>query len=164
MNIAHQLYHILQLNHGEFVVELYRRLLDREPDEGGAASHLRHLQAGAAKYDVMLTFLLSDEAFALFARTPPYNRDGKAKLCRDLQRLFAKDAESFVRALFRQLFSRVPDADTYARYMDALGRGQPKSFVFAAVVSSAELRHLLGMDKFSFARRTLDQLILSFYK
>ncbi|GAA3408550.1 DUF4214 domain-containing protein [Paenibacillus hodogayensis] len=161
MNIAHKLHRLLQLNNEAFIGELYRSLLDREPDPGGAAGHAHQLRTGTSKYRIMTGFLLSDEALALYSRRQPVS--GGEHVCGDLQRLFAKKDDSFVGDLFRYILLRAPDTASYGNYIGMLRSGQSRASLFAGFVLSDEFQQLITLDKYAFARRSLDQLILSFY-
>jgi hypothetical protein len=165
LNIAAKLHKIAQLEDRAFVSEMYRRVLDREPDEEGTAHRLRQLGRGTSKHRVLIEILQTDEALGLFAHSANAGQDDKNdKASHAIRRVFAMKHEPFVHSLYRELLCREPDQPAYAGYVDALNRGRPKSAVFARFVSSSEFESLLGLDKYSFARRALDQLILSFYK
>jgi len=167
MNVAHRLHKLMQLENEAFVAELYGQLLKRGPDPEGADSHLRQLQIGQPKHDVITAFMLSEEALELFNRPDAEERDSdevEADVCDRIRRLFAKDPESFVHELFRELLGREPDEDNCAHYISLLSSGHSKSAVFAGFAESAEFTQLISLDPYTFAKRTLDQLIMSFYQ
>lgn len=165
MNIAGKLHKIVQLEDRAFVSEMYRRVLDREPDEEGMAHRLRQLGKGTPKHRVLIEALQTDEALGLFAHSVTTGQDDKnGKASQAIRRVLTMKHEPFVHSLYRELLCREPDQPAYAGYVDALNRGRPKSAVFARFVSSSEFESLLGLDKYAFARRALDQLILGFYK
>ncbi|MEF3307216.1 DUF4214 domain-containing protein [Paenibacillus sp. GYB003] len=165
MNVAAKLHKIVQLEDRAFVTELYRSILDREANEDERAHYLRELGKGTPKHRIAIGFLQTDEAIGLFTHTDLAGKSSKSgKISDALRRIFAMKHEPFVHSLYRELLCREPDQPAYAGYVDSLSRGRPKSAVFARFVSSDEFRSLLALDKYGFARRALDQLILSFYK
>ncbi|WP_158301581.1 DUF4214 domain-containing protein [Paenibacillus mesophilus] len=164
MNIAGKLHKIAQLEDEAFVTEAYRRILDREADEEGMAHHLRQLRKGASKHRILIALLQTDEALGLFAQSaPPRQGTKNDNVCNAVRRIFAMKHEPFVHSLYREVLCREPDQPAYAGYVDSLNRGTPRSAVFKRFVSSNEFESLLVLDKYPFARRVLDQLIVSFY-
>ena len=165
MNIARMLHRIVQLDEQAFVAELYRSLLNREPDDKGMAHHIRAVRQGTPKHQLLIAFLTSDEALALYEQPASKHKDNdSAMVYRELQRLFDRRSDSFVSHLYREVLCREPDPDSYTGYLDALGRGRKKSSVFKRFVTSAEFESLIRMDKYTFTRHVLDQLIQSFYR
>lgn len=165
MHIAAKLHKIICLEHEAFIAEMYRCLLDREADEEGMASQLRQLQKGTPKHRLLIACLQTDEALGLFMH-PVQATEGEsdAKISSAMRRIFARRHEPFVHSLYKELLCREPDQPAYAGYVESLNRGAPKSAVYKRFVSSGEFETLLGLDKYSFAKRVLDQLIISFYK
>lgn len=165
MNIAGKLHKIAQLEDQAFVAEAYRRILDREADEEGMAHHLRQLRKGTPKHRILIALLQTDEALGVFSHSaPPEQASKPISVCTAIRRIFAMKHEPFVHSLYRELMCREPDQPAYAGYVDSLNRGTPRSAVFKRFVSSGEFESLLALDKYPFARRVLDQLIISFYK
>lgn len=164
MNIAAKLHKIVCLDDQAFIAEMYRRILDRDADEEGMAHHLRQLHKGTPKHRVLIAFLQSDEALGLFAHPPgAHDAESAESISSAIRRIFARKHEPFVHSLYREILCREPDQPAYGGYVDSLNRGSPKSAVFKRFVSSSEFEFLLGLDKYAFARRVLDQLIISFY-
>ncbi|MFC3767217.1 DUF4214 domain-containing protein [Paenibacillus sp. GCM10012303] len=165
MSITRKLHRIVSLDEQPFLEELYRSLLNREPDEQGLAHHSLALRQGTSKHQLLIAFLTSDEALALYEQPPPKNKDDQSSMMyRELQRLFDRRADSFVSHLYREVLCREPDRDSYNGYLESLGRGRRRSSIFKRFVTSAEFESLMRMDKYTFTRHVLDQLILSFYK
>lgn len=164
MNIAVKLHKIVHLEDRAFVSELFRSVLDREADDGEIAHHLRELARGTPKHRIAISVLQTDEALGLFARPAHNAQEKNGKISNALRRIFDMKHEPFVHSLYRELLCREPDQPSFAGYVDSLNRGRPKSAVFAKFASSAEFDSLLALDKYAFARRALDQLILSFYR
>ncbi|MBD2860879.1 DUF4214 domain-containing protein [Paenibacillus oceani] len=165
MSITRKLHKIVCLDEQPFLAELYRSLLNREPDEPGLANHARALRQGVSKHQLLVSFLISDEALSLYEQPPPANKDDhSAMVYRELQRLFNRRADSFVSHLYRDVLCREPDRDSYNSYLESLAKGRRKSSVFKRFVTSAEFESLIRMDKYTFTRHVLDQLIQSFYK
>lgn len=165
MSITRKLHKIVSLDEQPFLEELYRSLLNREPDEQGLAHHSRALRQGTSKHQLLVAFLTSDEALTLYEQPPQTIRDDQSpKVYRELQRLFDRRADSFVNHLYREVLCREPDGDSYNGYLKSLGRGRRKSSVFKRFVTSAEFESLIRMDKYTFTRHVLEKLILGFYK
>ncbi|MFK7694077.1 glycosyltransferase [Paenibacillus sp. HJGM_3] len=68
MRIARKLQMIFQLEGYEFVTELYREFLNREPDPGGLQDHVNLLASGMPKINIVLGIMMSQEAQSLYSR------------------------------------------------------------------------------------------------
>ncbi|MFK7694080.1 DUF4214 domain-containing protein [Paenibacillus sp. HJGM_3] len=68
MRIARKLQMIFQLEGHEFVTELYREFLNREPDPGGLQDHVNLMASGMPKINIVLGIMLSQEAQNLYYR------------------------------------------------------------------------------------------------
>ncbi|MFK7694078.1 glycosyltransferase 61 family protein [Paenibacillus sp. HJGM_3] len=62
MRISDNLKQLLSLEGAAYVAELYRQLLDREPDPGGHAHHTELLEAGMSKLELAARILQSPES------------------------------------------------------------------------------------------------------
>lgn len=165
MNIAAKLHKIVSLDNHLFLPEMYRRVLNREPDEEGLSQHSRQLAKGRPKHRIMIDFLQSDEALEWFSAPTSLERtEQEAPVYAMIQRVFARKPEPFVHSLYRELLCREPDQPAYSGYVERLHRGSSKASVFKQFVTSGEFESLLGLEPYPFAKRVLDQLILSFYQ
>lgn len=123
----------------EFVAELYRQLLIREPDE--AYLHFAdRLTSGATKIEILLTILQSDEAMQLYLRPvlPPAEPRSTTAIAGRLQSLLAMDDEGFIQSLYRELLDREPEAAGRRYFMDLLAQGQSRFSLFLHVLNSEE--------------------------
>lgn len=55
---------LFRLDDREFVTELYREILERDPDPGGLAHHTSLLAGGLSRHDLVARFLVSEEFIA----------------------------------------------------------------------------------------------------
>jgi hypothetical protein len=164
LTITHQLHKIIHLDDQTFVTELYRRLLEREPDEGGYSNHVRMLQKGTPRHRLLISFLQSDEAVGLYSQsTPSIRSEASPTVCSSFRSVFAKKPELFVQCLYQELLCREPDPASYRGYVEDLRKGADKANVYIRFINSSEFEGLVRLDKYAFARRILDQLIHSFY-
>ncbi|CAM3878180.1 glycosyltransferase [Alicyclobacillus pomorum] len=65
VKVAHILYHVFRRDGQEFVSELYRELLNREPDDVGLTHHVNLLTNGTTKATILKHLLFSTEGQAL---------------------------------------------------------------------------------------------------
>ena len=62
LNCLQRLQGIMKLTNEEFLTEVYRECLDREPDSEGYTYYMNTLKNGTTKLDVLVDILLSREA------------------------------------------------------------------------------------------------------
>jgi hypothetical protein len=71
--IAEQLRRIIMYSNDRFVNELYKELLNREPDKKGFSDHLAYLNNGGDRYILLIRFVESEEFTKLLFRPPVLN-------------------------------------------------------------------------------------------
>ncbi|MFM1655472.1 DUF4214 domain-containing protein [Brevibacillus sp. B_LB10_24] len=69
MSILWKLKQLLLKDDVEFIVELYRELLDRDPDPEGFRHHLSLLRSGVPKITLVISIMRSEEAIRLYQRS-----------------------------------------------------------------------------------------------
>jgi hypothetical protein len=103
---------------GPMVADLYRRVLDREPDAGGTAYWVRRIQAGLGLRDVSIGFYASAER---------YLKSGSTH-------------QGFVRRLYEDILHRPPDAGGLRHWTDRMETGTPRTVVAGGFFASVESR------------------------
>jgi hypothetical protein len=105
-----------------FATLFYNRILGRAPDTEGLDSWVAGLTSGALTgADLINGFIFSDE--------------NKAMTTGDTN-------EQFITSLYRLIFDRVPDADGFKGWLDAMNAGMTKEEVVSHFASSAEFIEL----------------------
>lgn len=79
MNICHILHRIYQREGQEFVAELYRELLNREPNHGELLLHVNMLSTGHSKISIVSQILSSQEAHDILISPSPPPSYGRRK-------------------------------------------------------------------------------------
>jgi GT2 family glycosyltransferase len=142
MSIVQRLRKILQKDDEEFISELYKELLNREPDmEGFVHFYVNLLSSGTPKTEVIKEILSSEEAHALLAS--PQFPDIPRTVMQRLQKIFQKEGHEFVAALYRELLNREPDINGLSDYVTCLLEGAPKMAIVEGILFSEEARMLL---------------------
>lgn len=141
MQILHKLF---QLEGYELITELYRELLNREPDAEGLYHHAGQLASGVSKISIMEGMLSSAEARQLYDRRSPWPVDSnKPTAANLLHHLFAMGNKDYAYRLYAELLCREPDHAGYASHLSALRAGMSKMSLFLAILKSEECMALL---------------------
>lgn len=120
------------LDDAAFVGTLYQAVLGRPGDAGGVASWLGALTGGLSRADVALSFALSNENVAGFAR-------GLS------EGVFVTDFQAAgVARLYYGLLERTPDAAGLASFTQAVRDGASFEGVAQGLITSAEYQSSLG--------------------
>lgn len=140
-----------------FIRAAYRAFFEREPDEQGLHDHLNALQSRhITRAALIAIFMHSPE----FARRYVVPSDHTLVRIRDLQRLVEQehrqlarelrrkpDDELFVRAVYRALLRREPDADGVSRYVLPLQqRCLSRRAVLREIIDGNEFRQVYGLS------------------
>lgn len=128
-----------------FVWELYRQLLEREPDDAGFHAHLGLLRGGASKNDVIADILGSPE-MGLQLSQPESNPGGKFTICGVFRRLVHRDETEFVKGLYRELLHREPAGEECQIHIGLLHGGMTRQQMINGMFQTPEcqltLQHL----------------------
>jgi Tol biopolymer transport system component len=112
------------LNNTAFVTQLYRNVLDREPDAGGLAANVNALNAGALTRTQIVTGFSESAEFT--AGTSPTLHAGQ------------------VYRLYGATLARAPDAGGFEGWTDQMGGGRGLVDIAAGFVNSAEFQARYG--------------------
>lgn len=108
LSVIQYLRDILSLPHDPlFVWELYRQLLDREPDEPGFAAHLGLMNGGMTRSQIVSDILTSAETALLYAQASA-GLPQRYSIAAVFQQMMRLDDNEFVIRLFQELLNRVP--------------------------------------------------------
>ena len=138
---------LLKHDGDDFIINLYRRLLNREPDEAGFLYYKNLLESQTMCKDELIAVLgLSQEACA---------RDvvilGLKVKKVDANLLLRFDGEEFIEKSFLWLLGRKPDTNGKKAYMDALANGAYKEQILYGISKSAECQkrntQVVGLKK-----------------
>lgn len=142
------------LSNEEFVRQLYRDILKREPDAAGFAGWVNALNSGSiSRAKVMQDFVNSEEN-ARSGGNPPSSVNpapsGPGPTIPDIRKPAADPAmggsnEEFVRGLYRTILQREPDARGMKGWVDALNQGtMSREQVVGGFTNSIERRNQMG--------------------
>ncbi len=107
MSIVQRLRKILQKDHEEFITELYRELLNREPDmEGFVHVHVNLLSSRTPKMAIIKEIFSSEEAHALLAS--PQLPEIPRTVMQRLQKIFQKEGHEFRRGVVQNSLTGNP--------------------------------------------------------
>jgi len=124
----------------QFVTQLYRTTLGREPDQAGLTNHVNFLSAGGSRADVALSFSLSTEF--LNALQPQF-----------AQGVVVTDAQAAKAArLYYALFDRAPDASGLQDWTGYLKNGGSLTEAAHAFLSSPESKAAGSADNTAYVK------------
>lgn len=125
----------------QFVSELYRLLLGREPDAEGLTYFTATLRHGTPRAAVVRTIASSEEGWGYVGEANWLRAlevfEAQDRL-REIGALWPAPSSAFVRGLYRALLGREPDLNGWLRYMARLRAGRGRVEVVRAMASSAE--------------------------
>ncbi|GMK43312.1 hypothetical protein PghCCS26_04390 [Paenibacillus glycanilyticus] len=135
-------YHtIFKLNSEDFVWEMYRQILQREPDPTGFYLNKNNIDAGKPRTAVVASLIQSDEAGEILSRKPSGQRNTTAF---KLQSLFALWELEFLHGIYIQLLGRLPDEASVKRAAESMRQGVSRQTFIAQILLSAEMQGLLA--------------------
>lgn len=149
----------MQLDGSEFVNELYKEFLNREPDEEGFHKHVHALTNGVPKLELIHHFLESPEATHLFHQSVQSHEQAQETIANILRRLFQLESRTFVTELYREILFREPDPEGLRAWVDASRSVESRKNVVSNILFSVESRKLLGIqtdDQVSSVFRTFE--------
>ncbi|WP_052350311.1 DUF4214 domain-containing protein [Paenibacillus gorillae] len=111
---------MFKLDHDEFLWELYRQILQREPDAAGFHDHKQRLGNGTAKVWIAASIIQSQEAEDVFGRGPSGEANTAAHV---FQHLFPAADLDFIHAAHVHIMLREPEAERVASYAATLRQG-----------------------------------------
>jgi GT2 family glycosyltransferase/glycosyltransferase involved in cell wall biosynthesis len=143
MNICHILRRIYQREGQEFVAELYRELLNREPNHGELLLHVNMLSTGHSKISIVSQILSSQEAHDILISPSPPLPTGAEKIIHILYRALRTGGQEFVAEMYRQLLGRNPDAGGLRLHRNLVASNISKIDIVKYILSSQEANSLL---------------------
>lgn len=150
-SIAGRLHREMSTDGRDFVVEMYRQLLSREPDVGGLDAHLGLLSSGQSKWAVVDSLLWSAEGQALLSGQGAVLAGGRlpriarfASVTRRLRAVLRRDGTAFVRALYLNVLGRLPRKNELRSHQHLLASGVTKDSLLYSTLLSNELRRQLS--------------------
>ena len=156
MRIAHLLHHACQKEDKRFVRDLYRQLLNREPSEDEIRTHVGALRSGVSRTDLMIRFILSEEAKDVYFSQPP---DDAPTAANKLKRIVSLKPEQLVHELYVELLCRDPDPEGYEAHVNSLRQGTHPLNVVQSFMTSREWSELMRANRNSIARKILFHLL-----
>ncbi|MGG4146082.1 DUF4214 domain-containing protein [Paenibacillus algorifonticola] len=138
--IVELLRRVFRLGDDDFIWELYRQVLQREPDSEGFNGHRSHLAHGTPRAVIAAALLQSAEAEAIFSRVPSGETNTTAHL---IQHLFPAADLDFIHGIHVQMLNRAPDSNKVGRYTTALKQGLLRRAWIASLVMSEEFGLLI---------------------
>lgn len=139
--IIDYLHFLFKLDNEDFIWELYRQFLQREPDASGYYDYKGKLEAGAmTRVAAAASILQSGEAELVFTRKPSGDRNTSAFI---LQSLYPAHTLDYIHGIYAQLLGREPDdADVYNDAV-AVQYGVSRQGLLARLLMSEEAQNLL---------------------
>lgn len=118
MNIQEELQHIFSLNNSQFLISLYRQLLNREPDHGGFQAHLKALNSGVTRWVIFTNFLESNEFGSLLSQEKKITKNPNEQntIVQVLYASIKKEGNDFVKDIFLKIFNIEPTESDYWQY------------------------------------------------
>ncbi|MFX3635404.1 MAG: DUF4214 domain-containing protein [Candidatus Pristimantibacillus sp.] len=131
---------IMKLGNEDFIWEMYRQILQREPDSQGFIAHRKELEAGTPKAAIASSIIQSSEAETVFGRGQSGESNTAAHI---IQSIYPAAGLDFIHALHMHLLNREPDGDKIDSYVGDLRQGLPRRVWIARLLLSEEIQNLL---------------------
>ncbi|TCM98965.1 glycosyltransferase involved in cell wall biosynthesis [Paenibacillus sp. BK033] len=139
--IIDYLHFAFKLDNEDFIWEIYRQFLQREPDAAGFYEFKGRLEAGAmTRAAVAASVMQSGEAEQVFTRKPSGDHNTSAF---NLQGLFPAHTLDFIHGIYAQLLGREPDDANVANEVAAIHQGVSRQALMARLLMSEEAQSLL---------------------
>ncbi|MBJ8055334.1 DUF4214 domain-containing protein [Bacillus cereus] len=150
-NIIELLHPIWTLNHEDFVWELYRQILHREPDEKGFFHFFTALAKGVAKKQILIAILTSREAIGLYSqKVPPSLPPNASKTISSLTHsFFLSNALHFIHALYNEFLARNPIKTEVQQLSACLKTKQSRIEIIKKILKTNEFQQILTDDNFT---------------
>ncbi|MFL1677414.1 glycosyltransferase [Paenibacillus thiaminolyticus] len=148
MILIQRLYLLFRLEGEQFIAELYRQLLNKEPEPHGIRHFTRLLQAGHSKLSIVVSFLRRSEMKKKLAQGGGgYNEH--AALCYTFSSLMLTRGDSeFVRDVYVELLCRDAEDQALMHYQHMLRHGRSRMSVLLGILTSPECQALLAQPEF----------------
>ena len=145
MNIIQKLHQMFELEEEAYVTELYRQLLNKEPEIIGVSHFTGLLRSGHTKLSIAFTFLRSRELKQI------YTKEGAGGLQAVTPRIYHRiyslltiDSASFVPELYAELLCREVEHEALHHYVNLLRNGRSRLSIILGVLVSPECQLLLS--------------------
>ncbi|OPA80201.1 hypothetical protein BVG16_05515 [Paenibacillus selenitireducens] len=146
--IVQILYRLVRLEGVEFISELYRQLLNREPDLPGLQHHVSLLSRHTSKISIINSFLQSDEAESTYKQMQynplDYNRSTIARM---ISQFYLASHLHFVHALYNELLGRNPEQGGIDIHVQCLLQGVNRQKLLTHILLSEECQRLLHAEQ-----------------
>lgn len=120
---------MLRLQNEQYVVELYKQLLDREPDNEGLRHYVNLLSSGVTKIKIFEMILESKEAMEIYQQPlGPILRNNNS-IAHTVRKLFTFNKEQFIINTYMQLLSRKPSLQELALCLSNLTTPKTQEFL-----------------------------------
>lgn len=137
---------MFRLEKEEFVSNLYRQVLNREPEFAGLSHFAGLLYAGHTKLTIVTKFLRSKELKQAYARSREGIRDRgdiSPRIFHRMLTLLTVEAREFTHELYRELLCREAEEGAVLHYSFLLQQGKPRMSIMIGVLDSPECKMLL---------------------
>ncbi|CAM3138249.1 DUF4214 domain-containing protein [Paenibacillus lupini] len=131
---------IFRLDNEDFIWEMYRQILQREPDANGFYDHKQRLESGMPRVSMAASLVQSSEAEQIFMRQPSGDRNTAAFI---IQSLYPAHTLDYIHGIYAQLLYREPDAARVNYELMAVNQGMPRHGLLARLLVTEEVQSLL---------------------
>jgi|GEM_PF-1164592 Glycosyltransferase len=129
-------YPIFQLNSEDFVWEMFRQILQREPDSAGFYTMKNNIDTGMSKAEAVASLIRSEEAENVFRRKPSGDSNTAAYVLQSLLTIHELD---FIHGIYMHLLYKLPDAERINRNIGSLRQGASRQALIAELVMSEDM-------------------------
>ena len=124
---------LMRLEGEDFVWTAYRLILHREADAEGLSSHLRAMEQGASREQLLLSLRVSPEGMLAGEAISGFRMKNIAAAT-----LLQYNDEAFVTAIWLAMLGRTPDPTELSANLSTLVKGTSREYVLASVAASSE--------------------------
>jgi len=139
--VVHFLSKVLQLDGNDFVWELYRQILEREPEKDSLQALATQASSSRKKFAIILKMMQSKEAKKLYANNQLKNNE--QTVLKFIRECLCTQNEDFILKIYEHFLLRKPRQEEWNDQIQRLQQGISRIKIIFRLIYSEEFRKLL---------------------
>ncbi len=149
---------IYKNGNSQYVKELYREILNREPDDKGLNNYIEALKKGVKKETILSSFFKSNELLNKLNKSlcndQHVDLSKKRTIFTRLQLILQRDGDPFIEEVFQELLNRKPNKKEYSTpFLSGIRSNKDKINVVIRITKSREFTSLIKFNNKNAARK-----------
>ncbi|CAM3762350.1 hypothetical protein GCM10009865_01070 [Aeromicrobium ponti] len=158
MRIVQIIQEIYKYGSSQFVKELYREILNREPDDKELNNYIEALKKGVKKETILSSFFRSNELFSKLntsvCNDQHVDLSKKGTIFTRLQLIIQRNRDPFIEEVFQELLNRKPNKKDYSfPLLSRIRSNKDKIDLVIFITKSREFTSLIKFNNKNAARK-----------